>query len=57
MVRLDEFERELETCEMADDFVRVIGDFIESVEDPTLRALLLLELSLISVDGSRKRQI
>ena len=56
MIPLAEFERELGTVEMAGDFVRVIERFIESVEDPTLRALLLVELMRISIDGGRRRE-
>ncbi|MGB7296805.1 MAG: hypothetical protein WBC70_14565 [Candidatus Aminicenantales bacterium] len=51
MIPLTEFERELATCEMVEDFVKIVSDFIASIEDPTLRTLVMLELETTLLEG------
>ena len=51
MISLDEFKFSLSVAKTKEDFVDAIVDFIASVEDPELRALILAELEQTLLGG------
>jgi hypothetical protein len=55
MMTIEEFERELSQVELIDDFVDVIAGFINSIEDPALRALAVLEVMKLRLDDGKTK--
>lgn len=55
MMTIEEFERELSQVELIDDFVEVIARFINSIKDPALRALAVLEVMKLRLDDGKTK--